>query len=54
MRLLELSEKLYIFFKFSFLVQSVEILQNGTVVASVLCSITFASFSKKNCDVTVA
>ena len=46
------SEKLYICFLF--LLQSVEILLNGTVVASVPYSITFASRSKKNYDVTQA
>jgi len=39
---------------FLFLLQSVEILQNGTVVATVPYSITFASRSKKNYDVTEA
>jgi len=34
--------------------QSVEILQNGAVVASVPYSIAFASRSKKNYDVTEA
>jgi len=34
--------------------QSVEILQNGTVMGSVSYSITFASHSQKNYDVTEA
>jgi len=46
MRLFELSEKLYICFLF--LLQSAEILQSGTVVASLTCSITFASCCKNN------
>jgi len=46
MWLIELSEKLYICFLH--LLQSAEILQNGTVVASVPYSITFASRSKMN------
>jgi len=52
MRLFELSQKVYICFLFR--LQSVEILQNGTVVAGVPHSITFASRSKKNYDVTEA
>jgi len=52
MWLFELSEKLCIWF--SFLLQSAEILQNGTVVASVPYSITLASSSKNNYDVTEA
>jgi len=32
--------------------QNIEILQNGTVVASVPRNVTFASRSKKNYDVT--
>jgi len=45
--------KKYVFvFYFLFLLQSVQILQNGTVVASVPYSITFASRSKKIYDVT--
>jgi len=52
MQLFELSEKLCICFYFLFLLQSVEILQNITVVASVPYSITFASRSKKNYDGT--
>ena len=51
-RLFQLSKKLYICFYFLFLVQSVEILQNDTVVATVSHSITFASCSKKSYDVT--
>jgi len=54
MRLFELSEKLYICSLFLFLLQSIEILQNGTVVASVPCSSTFASRFKKNYYVTEA
>ena len=41
-------------FYFLFLLQSVEILQNGTVVARVPYSITFASRSKNNYYVTEA
>jgi len=52
LRLFELSEELYICFLF--LLQSVEILQNCTVVVSVPYSITFASWSRKNYDVTEA
>jgi len=53
MRLFLLSEKVCICFYFLFLLQSVEILQNGTVVASVPYSITCASHSQKeNYDVT--
>jgi len=57
MRLFELSEKLknYVFvYHFLFLLQSVEILKYGTVVASVPYSITFASRSKNDYDVTEA
>ena len=53
-RFFELSKKLYAVFVFHFLalLQSVEILSNGAVVASVPYSITFASRSKKNYDDT--
>jgi len=44
----------FIFLFFLFHLQSVEILQNGTPVASVPYSITFASRSKKYYDVTEA
>ena len=47
MQLFELFKKLYIFY-FLYVLQSVEILQNGTVVVSVLHSVTRASCSKKN------
>ena len=52
-RFFELSKKLYAVFVFHFLalLQSVEILSNGAVVASVPYS-TFASRSKKNYDDT--
>ena len=54
LRLFELSEKLYICLYFLFLLQTVEILWNGSVVASVPHSMAFASRSKKNYDVTEA
>jgi len=50
MRLFDLSENLYICFLF--ILQSVEILQNGTLAAIVPYSITFASRSEKKYDVT--
>jgi len=51
-RFFELSKKFYISFSFLALLQSVEMLSNGAVVASVPYSITFASRSKKNYDDT--
>jgi len=49
MRLFDLCE---VVFYFLFLLQSIEILQSGVVVASLPNSITFASRPKKNYDVT--
>jgi len=54
MRLFLSFPKNYIFVYFLFLLQSVEILKSDTVVASVSYSITFASCSKENYDVTDA
>jgi len=49
MLLFELSENLYIYFLFLLQMQSVERLQNVSVVASVTWySLTFASLSKKD------
>jgi len=44
-RLFELFDKLYICFYFLYLLQSVEILQNGALIASVPYSNIFASHS---------
>jgi len=46
-------EKNYVFvYHYFFLLQNVQILYSGTVVAGAAHSITFASQSKKNYDVT--